>query len=110
MAAVGVQRRRTVGKAHAGHRNSKTDYFNRVQQGAPKNKALLSKCFIFIQSEGLVWNHRAKCGVWNPSQSDGMASRASVHLSFGLIPYKANALFTYRRQTADSIHAFGVIL
>jgi hypothetical protein len=39
VAAVGVQRRRVVGKAHAEHRNSKTDYFNRVQQGAPK-KAL----------------------------------------------------------------------
>ena len=33
-----------------------------------------------IQSEGLVWNHRAKSGAWNPSQSDGIASRVSVHL------------------------------
>ena len=30
-----------------------------------------------IQSEGLVWNHPQ--GVWNPSQSDGMASRVSVY-------------------------------
>ena len=38
-----------------------------------------------IQSEGLVWNHPQ--GVWNPSQSDGMASRVSVYFSFGLITY-----------------------
>ena len=30
----------------------------RAQQGEPKNKALLRKCFIFIQSEGLVCNRR----------------------------------------------------
>ena len=38
-----------------------------------------------IQSKGLVWNHPQ--GVWNPSQSDGMASRVSVYFSFGLITY-----------------------
>ena len=29
-----------------------------VRLAAPKNKALLRKCFIFIQSEGLVCNRR----------------------------------------------------
>ena len=32
-----------------------------------------------IQSEGLVCNHRAKSGAWNPSLCDGMASRVSVY-------------------------------
>ena len=36
--------------------------------------------FFFIQSEGLVCNYRAKCGVWNSSLCDGMASRNSVYL------------------------------
>ena len=37
----------------------------------------------FIQSEGLVCNHPQ--GVWNRRRR--MASRASVYLSFGLMPY-----------------------
>ena len=41
----------------------------------------------FIQSEGLVCNQRATRVVCNPSLCDGMASRASVHLTFGLMPY-----------------------
>ena len=44
-----------------------------------KNKALLRKCFIFIRSEGLVCHGRTKCDVWNPSHSDGMASRDRGH-------------------------------
>ena len=46
-----------------------------VTQEKSKSKDLLFS----IQSEGLAWNHRAKCGAWNSSQSDGMASRDSVH-------------------------------
>ena len=30
--------------------------------------------------------------------------------TFGLIPYKAYALIPYRKQAADFIHAFGVII
>ena len=44
---------------------------------------LLVNGLFSIQSEGLVWNH--PLGVWNPSQSDGMASRVSVYFFFGLI-------------------------
>ena len=46
-----------------------------------------------------------------------MASHDSVYLlridaihHFVMIQYKASALITYRRQVADYIHAFGVIL
>ena len=42
------------------------------QEKRPFSNGLFS-----IQSEGLVWNHPQ--GVWNPSQSDGMASRVSVY-------------------------------
>ena len=46
--------------------------------GAKKEKQTDWSAFLFIQSEGLVCNHRAKCGVWNSSRCDGMASRDSV--------------------------------
>ena len=50
-----------------------------IQLSQPeKNK---SQDLLFsIQSEGLVCNRRAKCGAWNPSLCDGMASRFSVYL------------------------------
>ena len=45
-----------------------------------KNKPPRKKWFIFIRSEGLARNQRAKRVVWNSSLRDGMASRAGVYL------------------------------
>ena len=59
-----------------------------------------------IQSEGLVCNLTEGEYVIAVRR---MASRFSVYCSFGLIPYKANALIPYRRQAADYIHANGVV-
>ena len=73
-----------------------------VQQGEPKNKALLRKCFIFIQSEGLVCNLTAgeyviAEGVWHHA-SACILLRIDYIQHFVLIPY--------RRQAADFIHAY----
>ena len=43
--------------------------------GVTQEKSKSRDLLFSIQSEGLVWNHPQ--GVWNPSQSDGMASRAA---------------------------------
>ena len=65
-----------------------------------------SKDLLFsIQSEGLAWNHGAvvygiAAGVWYHAQRVSSLRIDSIQ-TFGLIPY--------RRQAADSIHAFGVI-
>ena len=59
----------------------------RFLSGAPKNKALLLKCFIFIQSEGLVCNCRQAYVI--SSQSELYVTKASALyvFSFGLITY-----------------------
>ena len=79
----------------------------RAQFGEPKKKALLRKCFLFIQSEGLAWNLTAgEDGIRRERRYGTTRQRA---FSFGLIPYKAYALITYRRQAADYIHGLAVI-
>ena len=65
-----------------------------------KRNDFLGSRFFFIQSEGLAWNRRAKCGAWNPSLCDGMASRFFVHLlridsihHFVMIPFAPSSRF-----------------
>ena len=82
--------------------------------GGSQEKRPFSNGLFSIQSEGLVWNHPQ--GVWNPSQSDGMASRAACIFlridsiqHFVMIPYKASLDFI-PQQVADSIYGFAVIV
>ena len=65
-----------------------------------QKKASRKTCFFLIQAAGLVYHRRTTCGVCNPSQSDGMASRASVNLlridaihHFVMIPYAPSSRF-----------------
>ena len=51
--------------------------------GEHKKKDRFRTVFFSIQSEGLVWNHRAKCGVYNLSHSDGMAYSLLAHRLHG---------------------------
>ena len=50
----------------------------RMRVRGSQEKRPFSNGLFSIQSEGLVWNHRAKCGAWNPSLCNDMASRDSV--------------------------------
>ena len=49
--------------------------------GNSRKKRPFSNGLFSIQSEGLVWNHPQ--GVWNPSQSDGMAYSLLAHRLHG---------------------------
>ena len=77
--------------------------------GSTQEKSKSKDLLFSIQSEGLAWNHPQ--GAWNPSQCDGMASRASVHPPSDWFhtplcddSIQGFALIPYRRQAADSIH------
>ena len=51
--------------------------------GITQEKSKSRDLLFSIQSEGLAWNHRAKCGVCNPSHSDGMAYSLLAHRLHG---------------------------
>ena len=72
--------------------------------GVTQEKSKSRDLLFSIQSEGLVWNHPQ--GVWNPSQSDGMASRVSVYILLRIDYIQHFVLIPYRRQASDFIHAY----
>ena len=76
-----------------------------VQFGEPRKKTVLDGLFS-IQSEGLVWNHDAvvyviAVGVWHHASACIFLRIDYIH-HFVMMPY--------RRQAADFIHGFAVIL
>ena len=56
---------------------------NRNLYKAKKNQPLRLVLLFSIQSKGLAWNRRAKCGAWNPSHCDGMAYSLLAHRLHG---------------------------
>ena len=71
----------------------------------------------FIQSEGLVWNPRARAlygiaaGVWHRAKrvSNLVPLRMDAIHHFVMIPYDCFAINSMPQKVADSIHALGVI-
>ena len=53
-----------------------------------KNEAIAS--FFFIQAVGLVYHWRTKCGVYHQPLRGCISSRASVHLTCGLMIYNTS--------------------
>ena len=60
----------------------------RLWLAAPKNKALLWKCFIFIQSEGLACNRRQAYVIRLLRKRYVIKALALYVFSFGLITYR----------------------
>ena len=73
----------------------------RIFSGAPKNKALLRKGFIFIQSEGLVCNRRQAYVIRLPCKRYVIKSQ-DLYVLFLRIDY-------IPQQVADYIHGVAVI-
>ena len=79
--------------------------------GCQKNKQPNRVAYFFIQADegGLVCNQCA-CALYVIATKSSMASRASVHYTRRLDYIQHFVLIPYRRQAADFIHGFAVIL
>ena len=62
-------------------KNDYQSFCTRSPSSGSQEKRPFSNGLFSIQSEGLVWNHPQ--GVWNPSQSDGMAYSLLAHRLHG---------------------------
>ena len=63
----------------------------RARQKKAKSKFDLA---FFIQAAGLAYHRRAKCGAYHQPLWGCISSRASVHLSCGLMIYSQKARYT----------------